>query len=187
MVMVVIEREFQRGRSLDDLHAMMTSNSWCLTLHGVLPLRHYFASDGCRLVCLFEAPDAEAVRRTIITGRMRAPRRLWSATVHGQEPAGEEGDRAGPRSLVVVERSLEQPIPFDTVQALEDAAQACFEQRDVKPIVSYFALDRRRMLCLYDAPDAESVRTANRLAGLPMDIAWSTRLVLDGRGSVEPE
>jgi hypothetical protein len=111
---------------------------------------------------------------------MRPPRHLWSATVHGVEPASENWDGAGPRSLVVVERSLEQPTPFDAVQALEDAAQACFEQRDVKPIVSYFALDRQRMLCLYDAPDAEAVRTANRLAGLPVDIAWSARLVLDG-------
>lgn len=39
----------------------------------------------------------------------------------------------------------------------------------MKFLRSYFAKDRRRMLCLYAAPDAESVRTANRTAGLPFD------------------
>ncbi len=176
---VIIEREFADRLSLGDLQAMRVSSAWCLRLHGVVPLRHYLATDGSRMVCLFRAPDAEALRRTILTGRMQPPRHLWPATIHGTEPSGKAWDGTRQRSLVVVERALEQPTPFEAVQALEDAAPTCFEQRDVRAVASYFSLDRRRMLCLYDAPDAEAVRMANRLAGLPFNVAWSSWLVVE--------
>lgn len=176
---VIIEREFAERRSLGDLQAMRASSAWCLSLHGVVPLRHYLATDGRRMVCLFRAPDAEALRRTMLTGRMQPPRHLWPAAIHGTEPSGKAWDGTRQRSLVVVERALEQPTPFEAVQALEDAAPTCFEQRDVRAVASYFSLDRRRMLCLYDAPDAEAVRLANRLAGLPFDVAWSSRVVIE--------
>jgi hypothetical protein len=42
---------------------------------------------------------------------------------------------------------------------------------------SYFAIDGRRMLCLYEAPDVESVRFANRQAGLPFDRVWGARAI----------
>jgi hypothetical protein len=35
-----------------------------------------------------------------------------------------------------------------------------------------------RMLCLYEAPDAESVRLANREASLPFDRVWASQIVL---------
>ncbi len=179
MGVVMIEREFAERLSLGELPAMMASSAWCLRLHGVTALRHYLAIDGLRMVCVFEAPDVEALRRVMVADRMRPPRHLWSATVHGSEPSGDGWDGTGRRSLVVVERSLKAATPFEAVQALEDAAPACFEQRDVIPLASYFSLDRRRMLCLYDAPDAEAVRTANRIAGLPFDVAWSSRLAIE--------
>ena len=45
----------------------------------------------------------------------------------------------------------------------------------VRFLRSYFSTDGRRMLCLYEAPDVESVRFANRQAGLPFDLAWGVR------------
>ena len=178
---VVIERTFAESQLVDKAIASAASNAWCLQLHDVAPLRHYLATDRSRMICIFAAPDAEAVRRTLRVARMSPPRHLWSATIHGTEPPADEWDAAQRRSLVVVERSLEQPTAFEELQALEDASPACFEQRDVQPVASYFALDRRRMLCLYAAPDAESVRMANRLAGLPFDCAWSSHLVPEER------
>jgi hypothetical protein len=66
----------------------MNSSEWCMALHGVVSLRHYLASDGRRLVCLFDAPDAEAVRNTIRTGGMKPPQHLWAATIHPALPNG---------------------------------------------------------------------------------------------------
>ena len=40
---------------------------------------------------------------------------------------------------------------------------------------TFFSLDCRRMLCLYQAPDAESVRLAQRQAGMPLERVWACR------------
>jgi hypothetical protein len=46
----------------------------------------------------------------------------------------------------------------------------------VRFLQSLFSLDRRRMLCLYAAPDAEAVRHAQRGAGLPFERIWTTTI-----------
>jgi acyl-CoA dehydrogenase len=38
---------------------------------------------------------------------------------------------------------------------------------------SFFAADRKRMLCLYHAPDAESVRLVQRESALPFNAVWA--------------
>ncbi len=80
-------------------------------------------------------------------------------------------------SLVVVERSFSAPVSFDDVQALEDRGAWCLEAHAVRSLRSYFSRDRRRMICLYEAPDVESVRFANRQAGLPFDLVWGARAI----------
>lgn len=70
---------------------------------------------------------------------------------------------------VVVERSFEEPMRFDDLQAVEEAFAWCLEQNRVRFIRSYFSADRKRMICLYEAPDAEAVRNVNRQAGMPAD------------------
>ena len=77
---------------------------------------------------------------------------------------------------VIVERSFDQPEAFDDIQALEDRFAWCLEQHHVKFIRSYFSKDRRRMICEYEAPDAESVRQVQRTAQLPFDRIWAAKI-----------
>ena len=79
--------------------------------------------------------------------------------------------------LVIVERSFEEPVDFETIQAIEDKGAWCMQQHEVRFLRTYFSADRRRMICLYEAPDAESVRTAQRQIGMPLDRAWTATLV----------
>jgi hypothetical protein len=76
-------------------------------------------------------------------------------------------------TFVVVERSFEEPIEFRLLQDQEDESAWCLEQYQVRFVRSYHSTDKRRMLCVYEAPDAEAVRCANRQAGLPFDRIWS--------------
>jgi len=46
----------------------------------------------------------------------------------------------------------------------------------VRHLRSYFALDRRRMLCLYAAPNTEAVRRVQRQVDLPHDRVWRARV-----------
>ena len=76
-------------------------------------------------------------------------------------------------ALVAVERTFPEPVVFNEVQAIEDAASWCLDIHNVRFVRTFFSADRRRMICLYEAPDAESVRLAQRQAGLPFDSVWA--------------
>lgn len=77
---------------------------------------------------------------------------------------------------MIVERSLSAPVRFEELQALENRSAACFELLGVRFVRSYLAGDGLRMICVYEARDAESVREANRNAKLPFDRVWSAEL-----------
>jgi len=76
-------------------------------------------------------------------------------------------------SIVVVERAFPNGVDMDEMQALEDKAQWCLDAHSVKFLVSYFSTDRKRMICVYDAPDAEAVRIVNRESGVPFETIWA--------------
>ena len=79
---------------------------------------------------------------------------------------------------VLVRRSFAQSVELADIQAREDAAAWCLDVRHVKFVRTYFSMDRTRMLCLYRAPDAESVREAQRIAPMPMDDVWGFSALL---------
>ena len=92
----------------------------------------------------------------------------WSATVH-EPPAAARL----PQTVVVVERAFAAPEELADLQAREDAVASCLELHRVRFLRTYFAADRRRMLCVYEAPDAEAVRLVQRQGSLPFERAWS--------------
>lgn len=75
--------------------------------------------------------------------------------------------------LVVVERTFSESVDFEAIEAMEARVGWCLEQHRVRFLRSYLSNDGRRMLCLYEAPDAESVREVNRIGGLPFDSVWT--------------
>jgi hypothetical protein len=74
--------------------------------------------------------------------------------------------------LVLVERSFEAPVDPASIQKTEQKSAWCLEEHSVRFVRSYVSSDGLRMICLYEAPDAEAVRLANRKAGLPFDRVW---------------
>lgn len=77
---------------------------------------------------------------------------------------------------VIVERRFDEPQAFDEIQAQEDRFAWCLEQHRVQFIRSYFSRDRRRMICEYEAPDAETVREVQRTANMPFERIWTARV-----------
>jgi len=77
---------------------------------------------------------------------------------------------------IIVERRFEQKPDFDALQAQENAVAWCLEQHRVRFIRSYFSKDRRTMICEYEAPDAEAVRSVQRASGLPYQRIWSAEV-----------
>jgi hypothetical protein len=168
MEYVVAERVFDAPVMADRLHALAEESRWCLEQNRVNAVRAYLSRDGHKMVCLFEAPDAEAVRRVNQQARVPALR-VWTASVLG--PAADARDAAP--AVVLVERSFALPVAFEEIAAREEAGAWCLEVNRVRFLRTYFASDRRRMICLYEAPDAESVRRAQKQIGMPVDELWS--------------
>lgn len=62
--------------------------------------------------------------------------------------------------FVVVERNYPHPITEAQVEARLKEPQPCYDLRQVKHIMTVLARDGMRALCMYEAPDAASVRDA---------------------------
>lgn len=65
METIILEHRF-KDRQFDPARyeEAQKKNQWCLDLHGVRHVVSYLTPDRKRMVCVFEAPDAEALRRT---------------------------------------------------------------------------------------------------------------------------
>jgi len=81
MATIILEHNFE-GRSfdIDRYNAAQQRNAPCLTIHGVRHVLSYVTPDGGRMICVFEAPDAEAVRQTARQLGYRYDA-VWTATV----------------------------------------------------------------------------------------------------------
>ena len=80
MEYVILEREFPEPLSSEEVRKMAAETE-CLDLYRVKPVRSYLMPGGKRMVCVFQAPDAEALRAV---GRSNGFSNavIWSSTVH---------------------------------------------------------------------------------------------------------
>jgi hypothetical protein len=78
---------------------------------------------------------------------------------------------------VVVERWFEKPIEFD-IRSTAAAALPCMSTHGVRYLRAYLAPNRQRLICVFEGPDAESVRIVNRQVGMPFEIVWTASVHL---------
>jgi len=75
--------------------------------------------------------------------------------------------------LVVVERLFDEPFDIDGFEDIRKDGKWCYDLYRVRYLKTYFSTDRRRMICLYEAPDAEAVRQVSRQLGAPFERVWA--------------
>ena len=165
MSTVVVERAFAEPVAFEEIQAIEERGAWCLDAHGVRFLRTYFARDRRRMICLYEAPDAESVR--LAQEKAGVPfERAWAARVvrhPADEPAGD---------AVVIERTLPQPMDESAIRDAARRGAWCLEQHGCRTVWSYLSSDGRRAVCVFAGPDTESVRQAQKQSGMPYEAAW---------------
>jgi hypothetical protein len=173
MGIIVLERSLEPPMNLDDVRAMGEQAAWCMEQYRVQHATSLLSLDGRRLTCAFVAPDAEAMR-SVVRQIGVTYERLWPATIH---PAADLPPSAGlatpDAALVVVERRFAAPVERAVLHQIEDRGASCLAAHRVRFLRTYLSLDGRDMICAYAAPDAESVRIAQREAGMSFDHAWS--------------
>lgn len=77
---------------------------------------------------------------------------------------------------VMLEQTFETPISDEELARFSKQLDPCLELRDGAWARSYLSLDRKRVFCEFEAPDAESVREALRSADVPFDRVWSAHV-----------
>jgi hypothetical protein len=165
---VFLERSFETPLTPDAVRAMGRSGAGCLDIHRVEWRSSLLATSGRRMICRFHAPDAESVRLALrATGA--DTERLWTGTVH-DGPGLTEADHAA--SNVLIERTFPEPLPHSEVEKSEQEGW-CLKAYHVAFVRTYVSADHRRLICLYRAPDAESVRMATRYMWMPADDVWA--------------
>jgi len=81
---------------------------------------------------------------------------------------------------IVVERTFDAPLTDADIQAAIARLTPCAKIYNVTWVRSFLSPDKRRMICEYEAADAESVRTVQREASTPFDNAWTAELIEPG-------
>jgi hypothetical protein len=74
---------------------------------------------------------------------------------------------------IVVERTFATPQTDDDMAMVADRERGCLGIYRVTWKRSLLSDDRRRMICEYDAPDAESVRRVQQQAEAAVDRIWT--------------
>lgn len=79
-------------------------------------------------------------------------------------------------SILIVETTFEEPF----TDALHDEAgrklDPCLEAHGARWVRSYLSADRLRMVCHFDAADADAVRASYRTAGVKFGKVWVAEL-----------
>jgi Protein of unknown function (DUF4242) len=73
---------------------------------------------------------------------------------------------------IIVERRFAAPVSDEALAAGAARQQGCMDIHRVAYLRSLLSQDRQRMICEFDAPDAESVRRVQREAEVPFESVW---------------
>ena len=77
---------------------------------------------------------------------------------------------------VIVERVFAEPVEAADLKAAIEKVQSCLDAHRVRHLRSCLSLDGLRMICEYEAPDAESVRIANLRSGSRFERIWTAKI-----------
>ncbi|MEI6534895.1 MAG: nickel-binding protein [Verrucomicrobiaceae bacterium] len=78
---------------------------------------------------------------------------------------------------IIVERTFASPPSDEDLTAAGIRERPCLAIYGVAWRRSLLSADRLRMICQYDAPDAESVRKVQREAGNSFDHVWAGSVI----------
>jgi hypothetical protein len=76
-------------------------------------------------------------------------------------------------AILVLEQTFDPPATDEDLNTAARRMDVCLEAHGARWRRSYLSRDRRRMICEFEAADAEQVRESARSAGIPFDRCWT--------------
>jgi hypothetical protein len=80
---------------------------------------------------------------------------------------------------VIVEYTFDPPITEEEFDRMAEQLDPCLEGRGVRWVQSFLSIDRKRRICVFEAPDTEAVREAYRSAKVGFERAWPAEAITD--------
>jgi hypothetical protein len=73
---------------------------------------------------------------------------------------------------LIVEQTFEAPFTDEHHNQAARTLDPCLQAHGARWVRSYLSADRKRMVCEFEAVDAEAVRASYRSAGLEFERVW---------------
>ena len=86
---------------------------------------------------------------------------------------------------LIVEHAYDPPLTDEEHHRAARRLDPCLEAHGARWLASYLAHDRRRMICEFEAPDAEAVRASLRSAEVAFERVWSSEVYRLGEPDVK--
>jgi len=77
---------------------------------------------------------------------------------------------------LIVQYNFDPPLTDESLRKAFDALKPCLEMRGIRRLRTWLADDRRRMICEYQAADAQTVRDAYQSANVGYGHIWAGQL-----------
>ncbi len=75
-------------------------------------------------------------------------------------------------AVLVLEQTFESPVSTEELNESAKRFDTCLVAHGARWMRSDVSQDRKRMICEFEAADAEAVRESARSAGIPFDRCW---------------
>jgi hypothetical protein len=85
--------------------------------------------------------------------------------------------------FLILEKEFDGPLTPAVHDGESELLEPCLEAHGVRWLRSYISLDRRRMICEFEAADSEAVRSSFRSAGVNFTRVWAAEQYFPGGGS----
>ncbi|HEY9600880.1 MAG TPA: nickel-binding protein [Allocoleopsis sp.] len=177
MVRVILERSFNTPLPMPmtyeawkDMHQQVDS---CLYLRGVSWIRSLISKDGCRCICEFEAPHADAVQEACRESGT-AFERVWRAEIL---PGAESDTTLSCQSPIAAEVRYDPPMTKEVWDIASQKALPCYRELEVRRFFSFMSPDGKQSICLFEASSADAVRSVYRKVGIPFKQIWRSQLI----------
>jgi hypothetical protein len=77
---------------------------------------------------------------------------------------------------LIIEQTFDPPLTDEAHKCLGQRLDSCLEAHGARWMRSYLSSDRRRMVCEFEAADAEAVRASYRSAGVAFERVWTAEV-----------
>lgn len=169
MIDVFVERRFDPPLRRQELEVKPRRMHWAT--RGITWRESLLDRNGRRMLCRFDAPDGATLEDALRQKRVQVDA-VWAGRILRLGAPASPATTPPGDALVLAQHRTEDPVTFADLRAVENLCEWCLEKHRIRLVRMLLSIDFTRIVYLYRAPDAESVRLAHRQAGLGLDVVW---------------